>query len=246
MTPDRSVTIDSEPEAESFDSQLLEKITAFDIGNPNDALTFEQRLQRENGWSAAYTQRAIKEYKRFLYLAATAKVSVTPSDTIDQVWHMHLTYTRSYWQQFCRDVLQKDLHHMPTTGGTAEKETFFQQYQLTLQRYQTLFNEQPPTDIWPDAARYGQSDKRHVRVNQARHWVIRKPPALLIPAIVSTLFLAACSASEGDSELLFYIKIAVVVYVIYKVMQWLGDHNGKGGGGSSGCSAGCGGGCGGD
>jgi hypothetical protein len=30
---------------------------------------------------------------------------VTPSEQVDQVWHLHLTYTRSYWDEFCPNVL---------------------------------------------------------------------------------------------------------------------------------------------
>ncbi len=41
------------------------------------------------------------EYRRFAFLAATAGHPVTPSDAVDQAWHLHLTYSRDYWDRFC-------------------------------------------------------------------------------------------------------------------------------------------------
>ena len=90
---------------------LYQQILAFRIDDGTPALPFEARLARENGWSRAYTQRVIVEYKRFLYLAMTAGHVVTPSEEVDQTWHMHLTYTRSYWERLCRDLLGRSLHH---------------------------------------------------------------------------------------------------------------------------------------
>ena len=64
--------------------------------------------------------RAIEEYRRFLLLGVAAGHPVSPSDTVDQVWHLHLTYTRRYWDTLCRDTLGRLLHHEPTQGGAVE------------------------------------------------------------------------------------------------------------------------------
>jgi hypothetical protein len=80
--------------------ELYKRIQAFALDRPDSQLSFSQRLAKDNGWSLGYTQRAIEEYKKFIFLAVAAGHPVTPSDQIDQVWHLHLTYTRLYWQEF--------------------------------------------------------------------------------------------------------------------------------------------------
>jgi hypothetical protein len=74
---------------------LYERIQAFSLDQPDDGLSFSRRLARDNGWSLEYAQRVIEEYKKFAFLAVVAGHPVTPSDQVDQVWHLHLTYTRS-------------------------------------------------------------------------------------------------------------------------------------------------------
>lgn len=51
-----------------------------------------------------------------MYLAVRANHPVTPSDEVDQAWHLHLTYSRSYWDEFCGAVLEEVVHHDPTRG----------------------------------------------------------------------------------------------------------------------------------
>ena len=95
-------------------------LSTYEVGPADAALSFTQRLARENGWSAAYAARVFEEYRRFLYLAVTAPHPVTPSDAVDQAWHLHLTYTRDYWDRLCHEVLRRPLHHGPTKGGREE------------------------------------------------------------------------------------------------------------------------------
>ena len=125
----------------------------------------------ENGWSRRLADRAIEEYKRFMFLAVVAGHPVTPSDQVDQVWHLHLLYTRSYWDRFCGEVLGRPVHHGPTKGGTQESSKFEQWYERTLASYRTVFGE-PPSDLWPPPEmRFGE-DLCYVRVNTARNHVI--------------------------------------------------------------------------
>ena len=72
------------------------------MDEPGAALPFTSRLAREQGWSHAFAARAIREYKRFLILAMEAGHPVTPSEAVDQVWHLHLVYTVSYWKGCAR------------------------------------------------------------------------------------------------------------------------------------------------
>ncbi len=74
---------------------------------------------------------------------------MSPSEEVDTVWHEHLTYTRSYWEEFCGRVLRQTLHHEPTRGGPAEAEKFRDWYGRTLASYERFFGTPPPPDLWP-------------------------------------------------------------------------------------------------
>jgi len=150
---------------------MLDRIQAFSFDEGECALPFADRLARENQWSDMHAERVISEYKRFIFLAMVAGHPVTPSDEVDQVWHLHLLYTRSYWKRFCGEVLGRDLHHDPTAGGRDEKSKFEHWYDRTLESYRRVFGA-PPQDIWPNAAiRFGE-DLHFARVNTWRNRVI--------------------------------------------------------------------------
>ncbi|HAV32881.1 MAG TPA: hypothetical protein DCX79_12825, partial [Planctomycetaceae bacterium] len=156
--------------------ELLERIESFRFDPPGCSLTFADRLARENGWSSGHADRVVREYLRFCVLAVRCDHPVTPSVDVDQAWHLHLTYTRSYWDHFCKTVLQQPLHHDPTTGGPSEGRKFRDWYARTLHSYYRLFHEHPPADIWP-SPELRFADAAELRwINTRRFWLIRKPP----------------------------------------------------------------------
>lgn len=241
---------------------LWQRIAAFSIDDPGSSFKFSDRLARENDWSQTYALRVIEEYKRFIYLCAISENPITPSDPVDQAWHLHLTYTESYWVDLCRETLGKEIHHGPTKGGKKEGDKFKDWYGLTFQLYKEEFGETPPEDIWWDSERRFK-EIHFTRVNRARSWVISKPGiesrrnvTLTILAIVA--FGLFSYAING-----FGVFMAIVL-VLLLIRVFGGRGGGKGGGkggaggglggwfgcgsggGSSGCSSGCGGGgCGG-
>jgi hypothetical protein len=154
---------------------LWQRLRAFEIDESGVELTFVRRLARENGWRAKYALRVVEEYKKFVYLAMVAGHEVTPSEQVDQAWHMHLTYTRSYWDKLCGETLGRPLHHGPTKGGAAEQQKYIALYEQTLASYRQHFGYPPPSDIWPDSATRFGDDLRHVTVNTRRYWIIPKP-----------------------------------------------------------------------
>lgn len=107
----QAFAMDSEQQA------LYQRLQQYSLDVPGVDFSFSQRLARENGWSIAYAQRVIEEYKKFAFLAVAAGHHVTPSDQVDQVWHLHLLYTHLYWGDFCPNILQRSLHHGPTKRG---------------------------------------------------------------------------------------------------------------------------------
>jgi uncharacterized protein (TIGR04222 family) len=154
---------------------LWNRILAHRFDDPAARLTFTGRLARENGWTIGHAVRVVTEYRRFVFLAMTAGHAVTPSEDVDQAWHLHLAYTRDYWQTFCRDVLREPLHHGPTRGGASEAGRYDHQYRQTLAAYAAAFDAPPPADIWPTPEQRFGPDLAWRRVNVASHWVVPKP-----------------------------------------------------------------------
>lgn len=160
---------------------------------------FSAKLAKENGWSRAFTQRVIDEYKRFCFLAIAADHPVSPSESVDQAWHMHILYTEEYWKYFCGEVLQKPFHHGPSRGGVKEHRKFDDWYSKTLESYQAFFGEEAPRDIWPLPA---DRAKHHFeRVNRLTHWVIPKPrlqsvPVAALGSLLLVLLLIGCTGQS--------------------------------------------------
>ncbi|GAB5406212.1 MAG: TIGR04222 domain-containing membrane protein [Aureliella sp.] len=214
----------SQPHSE-FDIELWEQLERFSLDVPENGLTFTQRLARDNAWTLSYARRVTDEYRRFVYLAKKAGQIVCPSDAVDQVWHMHLTYTHSYWDELCSEVLDTPLHHGPTKGGSHEREKFYRLYEKTLESYHLHFGEFPPEDIWPPAETRFGSDLHYVRINAAENFIIPKPTwrgtrrASLGLAAVGGLFpLAQIVANplewSGPNFLLLYFSVLVAAVFI--------------------------------
>ena len=207
----------------ALNSELWSRIAQFSFDEGDETLTFAKRLARENAWSEHYAQRAIEEYRRFMYLAVSAGHSVTPSDQVDQVWHLHLTYTHSYWDRWCGNTLGKPIHHGPTKGGKAETTKFVEWYERTKSSYVDAFTQEPPSDIWPSAEiRFGW-DVQFRRVNIKRNWVIPKPTAVTYGPVSLPAF-AICvipllATNSGVALTIIAILIMLIVGFVFSLMS---------------------------
>lgn len=123
--------------------KLWEQIAAFDFDQPVAEYGFATRLGHENHWTISFTADAILEYKKFMYLAATAGGMVSPSPIVDIVWHQHLIFTQSY-DDFCQ-ILGKKIAHVPSTHDPKQAAVFKQAEQRTAERYENTFGPQPPS-----------------------------------------------------------------------------------------------------
>ncbi|WP_371168502.1 glycine-rich domain-containing protein [Aliiroseovarius sp. 2305UL8-7] len=122
--------------------KLWKAIQAFKFDN-----AFASSLAKKNRWDSAFTERAIAEYRKFLFLSQVSETPVTPSIIIDKVWHEHMTYTREYWDVLCKDILGKPLHHEP--GRTpADTARHTEQFQKTRALYVLCFDQTPPDEFW--------------------------------------------------------------------------------------------------
>lgn len=233
-----------------MNTEYLELLNRLEDYTPDEATAFpfSARLARDNGWSPLYARRVIQEYKRFAFLAVAAGHPVTPSDQVDQAWHLHLLYTASYWKDFCGTVLRKPLHHGPTKGGGRERDKFCDWYNRTLESYRQFFNEEPPTDIWPDASRRFGQDIHFVRINATRNWIVPKPASfqalISLGALLRSMLAwrrgwtvavmacgacaAGCASLNGDSASPFdlpggdFIQLFFVSWVLsFGLAAWL-------------------------
>lgn len=245
------------------DADLWARIEALVLDAPASEFTFTDRLARDNGWSRRFAEKVVGEYKRFLYLSQVSAGIVTPSDQVDQAWHLHLTYSRHYWQSLCGDVLGRPLHHGPTLGGQQENAKYRACYEQTVAAYAAEFGHVPPDDIWPAAdIRFGEAPA-YRRVNTAHAWVIPRPrwldrftvrartavcglAAIIGLSIVGATLAMADSGQDSDDGIwIFGIAIgAFVLAMVFKIRDsgskrpHRGKRKGGGGSGCSGCGAG--------
>jgi hypothetical protein len=120
---------------------LWQKVEAFSLEPSFSEYGMTLRLAQENYWTEDFTEKAILEYKKFMYLAAVADAMVSPSYIVDIVWHTHLIFTQSY-TAFC-DVLGKRIEHIPSTHKREEFDRFQQAKTRTQKLYNEHFGPQP-------------------------------------------------------------------------------------------------------
>lgn len=148
------------------DPDLWKRIQAYQLDDPDAAFPFTQRLAQDNNWTHPFARRVIEEYKRFVYLCCISDAQLTPSDEVDQAWHLHLTYSRDYWGPF-QETLGRPLHHGPTRGGREQFETFKENYERTLTLYENEFGRRPPSSVWPtvDLRFHPKFSRRRVNIS---------------------------------------------------------------------------------
>lgn len=211
-----------------FSDPLWHALSEMRIEPEGAAVTFTEKLARERGWSRQKAEDVMGEYRRFLYLAATGQAPVSPSGSVDKAWHLHLTYSRHYWNVLCGEVLGRPLHHDPSSGGAAEDARHQDQYGATLKRYRETFGDEPPAQIWPDGALRSR----------------RVPRLAVLAGGAASLLLAACAGANGGNEALGWfplIFVGAIFLIIVIAFASRGTHKGKRDGGD--CSGGsCGGG----
>lgn len=196
---------------------LYEKLQSFPLDDAEASYPFSRRLRGANGWTEDHTRRVLREYRRFLFLAAAAGHPVSLPDAVDQAWHLHIVYTRSYWDDLCGDTLGFPLHHGPARGGQADAERFSDWYLRTLESYRVWFDEEPPADIWPHPGERSRRDRDcYRRVDTSENWVIPKrfPDAPRVVAVVGSLFLIPFTYGASGIEGI-YVLLTVILLVTF-------------------------------
>lgn len=122
---------------------------------------FIYKLRHQNLWSYEYTLKVIVEYTKFIYLGL--KQEVSPSYEIDQVWHLHILYTKDY-HNMCKSLDIDYFHHNPTDKKTSNTKD---NYKETLNLYYKTFKVKPPNDIWTD-----WKPTNYASIDLKQHWVV--------------------------------------------------------------------------
>lgn len=202
----------------SVELQLWEKISQFPLDKPDVKLSFSQRLARENGFSESFARKIVQEYKKFLFLCCVSEQAVTPSNFVDLAWHLHLTYTKSYWNDLCKNTLQQEIHHTPTEGGKSEKSKYKSCYEYTLDLYKTKFGKNPDFDIWEKTQ--NRFEINFINVDRRNNWIIpkinlSKSFKVILGLIISSIFLVSCTSSENHALIVAVIAFAVIAIFLY-------------------------------
>jgi hypothetical protein len=235
-----------------LEEPLYVRLQSFAFDKSGAALPFSARLARNCMWTPEYAYRVCEEYLRFIYLVCTTDQTLTPSNDVDEAWHLHLSYTESYWNDLCADTLGRALHHTPTEGGEEQQLYYRDCYIQTLRLYETVFDERPPPDIWPDVdARFRNADAMRI-VDTSRYWLIPKIPAWVyrVVGMISGVILVAAGGSGVGAEIhtsvpptLFTIGAGGLAWSVFTSQNFLitfGTDGSVSGGGCGGCG-GCGG-----
>ncbi len=232
---------------------LIGRIETLSIGQPGAVLSFEARLAAENGWTGSFADRVATEYRRFLALVAISDEQLTQSDAVDQAWHLHLAYTRDYWHGLCRDIVARDIHHEPTSGGPEQCEHYRDRYARTLNLYRDTFGAAPPADVWPDPSERFSGNFQ--RIDRTRKMLLGAEEATLVGFTCAGLVVLIVQDMVALVAV-FLLAVATVTWIQGARLKagragrrfdlnFDGDACGSDGHGSGdgGCGGGCGGGC---
>ena len=227
---------------------IWDKLRTYPFDDPNSVLSFSKRLQRENGWDEDYTQRVLEEYLRFMFLTRFAGHSVTPSDQVDQAWHLHLLYSDEYFNNFCPNYLGEVIHHGPTRGGSKENSKYKNWYSKTLFTYKQIFGESPPKDIWPGSSERFQDAAAFCRVNTADMVQIKRRlfdilVTVLIVTLAYTITTLMFDYENGSEPPMLFSLVLYSLLGMFGLLgyRWYRDRKGSTSGGCGGGGAGCGG-----
>lgn len=245
----------------------LKALETFRVNDDSLPLSFIKRLAMENAWELSFAEQAFQEYLKFIYLCVETPGLTVPSDVVDEVWHLHLTYTKSYWKDLCGDLLGKELHHIPTQGGASEDSKFSKAYDDTLARYEQTFGHPAPQKFWPSPEERFRPISNVIKVDRSRTIVLpRQVLYSSLGALALILMVLGCSGEDGASSIIALFLFVILALALFKIKRrserkpskqrrkgkkrggWFGCGAGSCGGSSDGggCGGGgCGGGCGG-
>jgi hypothetical protein len=203
------------------EQQIWAKINNFQLDKEGVSLSFSKRLARENGFSEQFAKEIVEEYKKFIFMCCVSEQPVTPSNFVDLAWHLHLTYTKSYWIDLCQNTLQKEIHHTPTEGGKFERSKFKGCYEYTLDLYEKTFEKKPNPEIWENTQK--RFEINFINVDKTQNWIIPKVKfnqsyKIILTFLLCSIFLISCT-SQGETITYTLIGIGVFILIITSISK---------------------------
>lgn len=193
---------------------------------------FVQRLAREKNIPLSFAEKVVEEYRKFMFLCATMDTMATPSYWVDECWHLHLIYTRSYWEGICK-IIGKPIHHNPGNQKEIDRGDFFRAFQTTIKAYEAQWGVKPSGSVWTD-----KEPKKRVWKWKAGVMNWRTASMFFI-----LLLLTGCTDEEKLIAGVVCIFLILLIIFFWPSKGGRGGSSGAYGGGFGGCSS-CGGGCG--
>jgi len=65
-------------------SELWDRLSKYELGNPDSKTSFSSAIARKMKWPARLTEQAIVEYKKFVLLGTVYKGHIVPSQIVDE------------------------------------------------------------------------------------------------------------------------------------------------------------------
>lgn len=197
-----------------MNQEIWKKILAFDFDYPQSEYGFTTRLAKENFWTQKFTNDAILEYKKFMFLAATSNTMVSPSEIVDIVWHQHLIFTKSY-HKFCT-ILGKQIQHIPSTHNKEDFEKFKQAKEQTKLLYEKEFGNQPE-NVWRFNNMYDSLnlEKANYKLRTFINYGIIAFVCSIFPAyfILEPIYVRI----EGNAFIFLFLVLAFMVFFILEI-----------------------------
>ncbi len=195
-----------------LDDALWRRIEDFDLDQPLGNYCFSIRLAKEQKWTLDFTQRAVLEYKKFMYLAATSDHMVSPSEIVDQVWHQHLIFSRSY-SDFC-SVLGKEIQHIPSTHNRSEIKKFKAASERTKDLYFKHFGSEP-CDIWDETSMHAALNLRKAKMKLRSFLLISTLSIILLGIPAFYLLYPVFTHWNNPGFLFFLIGVSAFVFIFF-------------------------------
>lgn len=197
-----------------MNTELWKKIEKFDFDLPVSEYNFTLRLAHENYWTQNFTQQAILEYKKFMYLASVSDMMVSPSEIVDTVWHQHLIFTKSYYE-FCQ-ILGKQIQHIPSTHNKEDFQKFKQAKERTTKLYEAHFGNQPGK-IWNRSNLYDSLNLKKSRFKLRTAVIIGITSFIILTVPLYLLLKPLYYSIENPDFIILYLSLIICTVL---ALEW--------------------------
>ena len=110
--------------------------------NNLDFSDINAKLISEYSWSQDKVEKVSLLYRKWIVLQkAYPELSIAPSESIDEYWHMHILDTRKYMID-CMTVFGYYLHHYPYFGLKGDSEDLDRGFEITRNLFKIHFNQE--------------------------------------------------------------------------------------------------------